>query len=259
MGGIGRARCVKSGGMGGSGRGGAFYDDPQIFRRYGDHRHSGVASPNHVMEEPAFLREVGSVAGLRVLDLGCGDGATGRMLLDAGCRSYLGLDGSGAMADAANAALEGSAGRVERVDMEDFSGTPYSVDLVVSRLALHYVDDVEAVLRACRDALAPGGRVVFTVVHPVLTSYDSGAEGQRTNWVVDNYFVRGPRRRSWMGGTVTWYHRTVEDWLAAVTGAGFSITGVRECAPVPERFEGDAEELARRQRVPLFLLVAGSC
>ncbi|MET7332650.1 class I SAM-dependent methyltransferase [Nonomuraea sp. NPDC005650] len=238
-------------------RGGSFYDAPQVAERYLGHRHSGVSSPNHVMEEPAFLEELGEVTGLRVLDLGCGDAAIGQVVLDAGCRSYLGLDGSAAMVEAGNSALYGTAGRVEMVDIEDFSAPPSSFDLIVSRLAFHYVEDIEPVLASCHECLSPGGRIIFTVVHPILTSHDPGVQGKRTSWVVDDYFLQGPRERQWMGGTVTWFHRTIEDYVALLTKSGFSLTSLSECAPREDRFNGDADELARRRRVPLFLLLAG--
>jgi hypothetical protein len=44
-----------------------------------------------VRQEPALLDEFGHVEGLRVLDLGCGDAALGRVLRGAGCASYLGM------------------------------------------------------------------------------------------------------------------------------------------------------------------------
>ncbi|MFI7639146.1 class I SAM-dependent methyltransferase [Nonomuraea sp. NPDC049400] len=73
-----------------------------------------------------------------MLDLGCGDAAIGQVLLNASCRSYLGLDGSAAMVEAGNAALRGTSGRVELADIiEDFSAPPSSFDLIVSRLAFH--------------------------------------------------------------------------------------------------------------------------
>ncbi|MFC4112663.1 class I SAM-dependent DNA methyltransferase [Nonomuraea zeae] len=240
-------------------RGGSFYDSPEVFERYLGHRHSGVSSPNHVMEEPALLDELGIVTGLRVLDLGCGDAAIGPLLLNAGCRSYLGLDGSAAMVEAGNRALAGMSGRAALLDMEDFAAPPSSFDLIVSRLAFHYVEDLAPVLAACRASLSPGGRIVFTVVHPVLTSHDPGGQGPRGNWVVDDYFRQGPRERSWLGSTVTWFHRTVEDYVAILASSGFVLTSLRECAPRADRFDGDADELARRRRVPLFLLLAGKC
>ncbi|MEU6719418.1 class I SAM-dependent methyltransferase [Nonomuraea sp. NPDC046802] len=239
-------------------RGGSFYDEPQIVDRYLDHRHSRTSSPNYVMEEPALLSELGTVTGLRVLDLGCGDAAIGQTLLNAGCLSYLGLDGSAAMVKAGSTALQGTTGRVELTDIEDFSAPPSSFDLILSRLAFHYVEDDESVLAACYTCLSSGGRLIFTVVHPVLTSYDAETQGKRTNWIVDDYFLKGPRQRNWLGGTVTWFHRTIEDYVRALTTTGFTLTSLRECSPSEDRLNGAAAELARRRRVPLFLLLTGT-
>lgn len=220
----------------------------------------GVSDPTETMEEPALLEELGSVKGLRVADLGCGDAAVGRVLLDAGCGRYLGVDGSASMVQAARATLEGTSGEVVQGDIEDFEAPPDTFDLVISRLALHYVEDVGRVLRACRASLSPGGRIVFTVVHPVITSHDARAttDELRINWVVDDYFAGGPHEQQWLGGTVVWHHRTIEEYVAELGRAGFALTALRECPPRRERFD-DAEEFARRSRIPMFLLLAGTC
>ena len=239
-------------------RGGAFYDAPGVLERYREARPPGVSDPNLVMEEPAVLDALGSVAGLRIVDLGCGDAGLGRRLLRDGCARYLGIDGSERMAEVARETLRGTPGEVERGDIEDFAAPPGAFDVVVSRMALHYVEDVARVLSACHACLAPGGRVVFTVVHPVITSHDARAstEELRRDWVVDDYFAGGPRELDWLGARVVWHHRTVEAYVAALQDAGFDLVALRECAPRPERFAGDEAELARRRRIPMFLLLA---
>jgi len=241
--------------------GGAFYDEDELFERYRAAVHPGPASANFVMEEPALLDAIGDVRGLRVLDLGCGDAAIGRRLLDAGCRAYLGIDASARMIDAARDALVGTPGEARREPIERFAAAVGSLDLVISRLALHYVEDLDAVLAACRDCLAPGGRLVFTVVHPVVTSHDArgSSDEPRASWVVDDYFAAGPRELDWLGGRVVWQHRTIEQYVLGMQRAGFRLTALSECAPRVERFAGDESELVRRRRVPLFLLLAGDC
>ncbi len=236
-----------------------FYDDRAAVDRYLQHRHSGVSSPNQVMEEPALRRELGDVAGLRILDLGCGDAAIAASLLDAGAIGYRGIDSSAAMVDIARKRLAGRAAQIEAGAIESISAPAGSADLIISRLALHYVDDIDSVLHSCVRALTPGGRLVITVVHPILTSaeHDGSPGGPRTSWLVDDYFRPGRRVRSWLGSSVTWYHRTVETYLTALLSAGFVVTAVRECPPQQELFEGDDTEFQRRQRVPMFLLLAG--
>ncbi|HEY8717941.1 class I SAM-dependent methyltransferase [Pengzhenrongella sp.] len=240
-------------------RGGSFYDAPGVFETYREHRHGGTSSANIVMEEPAVLAELGSLAGKRVLDLGCGDATFGRTALATGARSYLGVDGSNAMVGRARDVLAGTGGAVVLGDLEDFDAEPGAFDVVVSRMALHYLADLGPTLAACRRSLAPGGQLLVTVVHPVITARQAQvAPGLRTSWLVDDFFVPGPRERAWMGSTVTWHHRTTEDYVREIAAAGFRLTGLRECEPVPARFDGDAAELARRRRVPVFLLLAAA-
>lgn len=235
------------------------YDEEGMSERYTAHRHAGASSPNTVMEEPALLSALGGVSGREVLDLGCGDADLGRILLGAECRSYLGVDSSEAMTARARSTLEGTTGRVVRADVADFAARPRSVDLVVSRMALHHLVALPQVLSRARTWLRTGGRIVFTVPHPVLTCHDAsrGSPGPRGDRVVDRYFEPGPRERAWMGTRVVWQHRTVEDYVTALIGAGFGLTALRECAPDRERFGGDVDEYRRRLRVPLFLLLSG--
>ncbi len=237
-------------------RGGAFYDDPGVFERYRSHRR-WAENPNVVMEEPAVIEEFGSVSGLRVLDLGCGDASTGRLLLEAGVASYLGVDGSERMVDAAGAALTDPRAQVVRCDIEEFDASAASFDLVLSRMALHYVADISVVFDRCHAWLAPGGRIVFSVVHPVVSSNDPRAstDQPREDWVVDNYFLTGPRYQLWLGAQSRWYHRTTEDYVRALQGAGFSLRNLRECPPDRARFENETE-FRRRQRIPLVLLLS---
>jgi hypothetical protein len=105
-------------------------------------------------------------------------------------------------------------------------------------------------------ALTPGGQLLFTVAHPVITSFDAQEPGPRTNWTVDDYFEAGERRRSWFGSEVTWFHRTVEQYLTAVLAAGFAVESLSECEPDPSLLADAPEELERRRRVPVILLVS---
>lgn len=237
-------------------RGGAFYDDEQQLDRYLAHRHAAVTSPNLVMEEPAFMLEAGDLSGLRVLDLGCGDGTFSQRSLELGCESYLGIDGSSAMIERCAAWPRHPRVSFRHGDIEDVSLPPASVDLVVSRLALHYVRDLGPVIERARESLIAGGRLIFSVVHPVVTASVTEPVGQRAAVVVDDYFRSGDRRRAWFGKPVHWQHRPIETYVDAVIGAGFGLTAVRECAPVEHLFAGDDAEFDRRRRVPLFLLIS---
>ena len=237
--------------------GGAFYDDGELFERYRSAVAPGPWSANFVIEEPALLEALGDVRGQRVLDLGCGDASIGSALLASGCRGYLGIDASARMVEAARDALLGTAGEARQDTIERFSAPPASFDVVVSRVALHYVEDLDAALAACRDCLGPGGRMAFSVVHPVQSQRRASGDEQRSSWVVDDCFNEGPRELDRLGERVVWHHRTVERYVASFQLAGFRVTTLSECAPRPERFGDEHDELAHRRRIPLFALLAG--
>lgn len=232
-----------------------FYDHETVFSNYSAHREWGL-NPNVVMEEPALLSALGDMTGARVLDLGRGDAALGRTLLEAGCRSYHGIDASERMIERATETLKWTSGTVSLGTIEAFAAPPDSFDVVVSRVVLHYVEAIAPVLRACHTCLSAGGRFIFSVVHPMVTSHDARTAGEkRTNWIVDEYFVRGPRVQRWPGGQVIWFHRTTEDYVAELHQAGFRLVHLGECEPQYDRFDGHGDEYQRRRRIPLFLLL----
>lgn len=235
--------------------GGDFYDDA-VTTTYLAHRHAGITSPNTVMEEPAFLEAIGDISGARVLDLGCGDGSFAAVALERGARSYHGIDASSAMIEVARRTVTDERVTFERLTIEQLDTGSDVYDVVTARMALHYVADLDDALRRVHHGLSKRGRFLLSVVHPVITSRDNPGPGPRTSWTVDDYFVNGPRERLWFGKEVTWHHRTIEQYVRALMGAGFRLDALSECAPDPALLAGHPGELSRRRRVPLILLMA---
>ncbi|MCC7367743.1 MAG: methyltransferase domain-containing protein [Chloroflexi bacterium] len=234
-----------------------FYDDHDVFTTYQRHR-SRDESPNDTLEKPDLLDLIGEAAGRRVIDLGCGDAQIGRELLDAGAAAYLGVEPSENMLRLAREALAGTSGRVVAATIEDWVAPPASADLVISRLALHYVDDIGETFRRVFAGLAAGGRFVFSVEHPVITSCNRAYEhgGQRQEWIVDDYHVSGRRVTRWLGGDVVKYHRGIAEYFGALQEAGFVVEALREARPQRANFLRE-ETYQRRLRIPLMLLLAG--
>lgn len=236
--------------------GSTFYDDDAVFNTYWATR-TRPDNPNDTLEQPVLRELVGDLRGQRILDLGCGAATFGLHALAEGAASYLGVDGSQNMVAAAREALAGSNGQVIQASLETWEYPEAAFDLVVSSLALHYVDELDAVMAGIARALVPGGRVVFSVEHPIITSCARGwTRPQRQDWLVDDYFVTGRRETTWLGGEVVRYHRTIEDYVTALQAAGFVLDALRESRPDPARFT-DETEYTRRLRIPLFLFLAG--
>jgi SAM-dependent methyltransferase len=234
-----------------------FYDDDGVFDTYAKLR-ADVDSANDTLERPLMRALLGEVRGEDIVDLGCGTADFGRELVAAGAASYLGVDGSRNMVEQAALVLQGTAGRVIRVDLQDWQPPAASCSRVCARLVLHYLPSLEAVFRQVHRALRPGGLFVFSVEHPVITSFDHRGDdgGPREGWLVDHYFETGRRVTEWMGAEVVKYHRTVEDHFLALQAAGFGVESVRESRPLRANFRSE-DNFLRRQRTPLFLFMAG--
>jgi SAM-dependent methyltransferase len=237
-----------------------FYDDEVVFATYMSGRETRVDSPNETLEKPIFDELVGELANLRILDLGCGNAALGLEALQRGCHSYFGIDGSHKMIEAATEKLTGTLGKVLQASIEAWDYPSHQFDLVISRLALHYVQEIEPVFAKVYQALIEGGRFIFSIEHPVITSCDRAWQtgGPRQDWIVDNYFETGPRLTNWMGGQVIKYHRTIEDYFAALRATGFVVDTLRESRPQRTRFR-DKATYRRRKRIPLMLFFSAYC
>ncbi len=239
--------------------GSEFYDTAHIFETYRKNR-SRNNTPNETLEAPIIRNMVGDVTGQSVLDVGCGNGLYGKELLDNGAVQYTGLEPSQRMYDEAVAHLQDiDNATVHHVHAQDWTYPADTFDLVVSRLALHYIDDLSQMFTAFHTTLKSTGKLVFSVEHPVITSHNRSLEetgGKRLDWLVDNYFITGKREVNWLGGTVIKYHRTVADFFIMLQNAGFIIASLRESNPERENFPDDDDALfQRRQRIPLFLCI----
>jgi len=238
--------------------GSQFFNDEAVFATYAAHRRR-PDNANDTLERPIFMALVGAVRGLAILDLGCGDGGFGREALATGCASYLGLEGAQTMVDAAQQCLAETAGQVIHTTVEEWSYPPGAFDLVVSQMALHYVQELATLFTLVHRTLRPGGRLIFSVEHPVITSCSVArptGEGKRSGWLVDDYFESGPRLVQWLGGEVVKIHRTVEDYFLTLQATGFTVETLREARPDPAHFT-DPAEYERRKRIPLMLFLVG--
>jgi SAM-dependent methyltransferase len=235
-------------------KGSTVYDNEEFFKKYIDRRHRND-SPNILIEKPVLFELLEDVNDHDILDLGCGDASLGIDLLKNGAKSYLGIEGSKKMVQKAILNLENTAGKIEHATMEEYAFPESTFDLVVSQLAIHYIEDFSKLSQSVYKTLKFGGKFIFSVQHPLLTSsFESMTKnGKRFNWIVDDYFQTGKRVEPWIGEQVVKYHRTIDEYFSTLQEAGFIINKLREPRPQKQYFS-DEEEYNRRLRIPLFLL-----
>jgi SAM-dependent methyltransferase len=109
-------------------------------------------------EAPGLRALLPPVAGLRVLDAGCGGGRTSAWLVEQGA-AVVGIDASEELLTLARERLP--AASFVRGDLaEPLPFEDDAFDLVVAGLVMHYLRDWAPPLRELRRALRPGGALV---------------------------------------------------------------------------------------------------
>ncbi|MGE5609676.1 MAG: class I SAM-dependent methyltransferase, partial [Bacillota bacterium] len=122
------------------------YDDPEFFAKYGEMPRS-VNGLEGAGEWPAFRALLPDLRDKRVLDLGCGFGWHCRYARQQGARFVTGVDLSEKMLARAQAATDDPAIEYRRCAIEDIDFPAEQFDLVISSLALHYVERFDLVCR----------------------------------------------------------------------------------------------------------------
>ena len=234
------------------------YDDETFFAGYSCLRRS-VEGLDGAPEWPALRALLPPLASTTVLDLGCGFGWFCRWARDNGAARVLGVDVSEKMLARGRATTADAAITYVRADLEQLALARESFDLAYSSLALHYVTDLGALLAAVHRALVPGGRLVFSVEHPIYTAprdarWSVDATGRKT-WPVDSYLQEGARITDWLAPGVVKQHRTVASYINALLQAGFTLAHVEEWGPTDAQI-AERPELAVERDRPAFLLVA---
>jgi SAM-dependent methyltransferase len=214
------------------------YDDPEFFAGYRNLRDNLIALHENVIQ-PMVPRIVPDAAGKRVVDLGCGEGFYCRIARDQGAAHVIGIDPSERMLAVARERTTGDVIEYVQAFAEDVSLETGSIDLVVTILALHYVEDFAAVLRSIWSWLRNGGEFVMIVEHPVATAPDPW-EGYTMDgdveqaWLLTHYFDEGRREVEWYIPGVIKYHRRLDTMTNALIRQGFEIAQFLEPAPTPE-------------------------
>jgi SAM-dependent methyltransferase len=188
-----------------------------------------VWCPEGIDEGSAGL--LGDVTGRRVLEVGCGAAQCSRWLTGRGA-SAVGVDLSLRQLQHARRIDEatGVAVPVVCATAESLPLASDSFDAACSAFgALPFVADAEPVLREVARVLRPGGRWVFSVVHPMRWGFpDDPSKNGLT--MVRSYFDRTPYVEEDDEGRPSYveHHRTLGDWVRALATAGFVLEDVVE-------------------------------
>jgi 2-polyprenyl-6-hydroxyphenyl methylase/3-demethylubiquinone-9 3-methyltransferase len=213
---------------------------------------------NGLYERPATLALLGDIAGLRVLDAGCGPGIASAMLAKGGAR-VTGLDVTPRMIELARERCRGLEAEFLLADLAQplTAFADASFDRVLCSLAFDYIAELAPVLAEFRRVTRPGGAIVFSMSHPMSDWTNERIRGEGI------YYERTRFGLHWTGfgepaPYVEAYRRPLAEILNAVVEAGCRFEHMVEPQPVPEMKAVSERIYERLARAPEFLCIRAS-
>ena len=195
---------------------------------------------------PSSESLLGVQPGEWVLEVGCGNGQFARRLAQLGAH-VLATDFSAQMLERARARTMEN---IDRIEYRQVDGTDaeqlvalgeHRFDAIVSNMVIMDMAAIEPLMNTVPRLLKPGGRFVFTLMHPcfnhsgtTLGAEEEDREGQVvvTNWVrVIRYKSAGMTRGTAMIGQPSphlYFHRTLTNLLNTAFRAGLVMDGIEE-------------------------------
>jgi len=198
------------------------------------------------------------LAGVRhLLDVGCGEGQVSRRVRALGAE-VVGVDPT--ESQLAAAAERGGGVRYARAGAAGLPFPPLTFDAVVICLTLEHIDPFEPAIEEMARVLAPGGRFVCFLNHPLLQAPGSG-------WIDDHileeqYWRVGPylpddqaMEEVAPGIRLPFMHRPLSRYINVMADCGLLVEHMDE-PPPPPGFLAQAPEYAEAASIPRLLVLS---
>jgi SAM-dependent methyltransferase len=180
----------------------------------------------------------------RVLDIGCGEGQVSRHVAAGGRPLVVGVDP--APAQLARAVARGGGARYLRASGEELPFRDGSFDAAVCCLVIEHVADEDAVFCEVARVLAPGGRFLLLVNHPLFQGIGSGLVDDHI--LGERYWRVGPYLHDDVvveevdpGVHIPFAHRPLSGYLNPLADAGLLLTRMEEPAPLAQFLRGSLD------------------
>ena len=203
------------------------------------------------LNTPAFFEMLPDVAGLRGLDIGCGEGHNTRLLAARGVGSLAAIDISPTFLRHA-ASLPDPIVSYARASAVQLPFADRTFDFATAFMSLMDIPETEAVIAEAYRVLQPGGFLQFSISHPCFSTLHRrnlrGGRGTTYAIEVAGYFnVTAEHIDEWTftsapleerAGVAKFrtprFIRTLSQWLNFLVEAGFVLERVEEPQPTSE-------------------------
>ncbi|MBX9742256.1 MAG: class I SAM-dependent methyltransferase [Chthoniobacterales bacterium] len=235
------------------------YDDPDFFSGYKKLRQNNQGF-NDEIEQKAIRSLLPNLEGASVLDIGCGFGNFCYFLSTQKIKEVIGLDPSQKMIAEAKRLHSNNLITYQCCPIETASFSSNQFDLVVSSVALHYVEDYAAIVKKVAHWLKPNGYLIFSVEHPICTANPlcrSLKDKENTEvFPLYNYRDEGRFHQTWFIDNVQKYHRTLSTTINTLLQHQFSLCSILEPMPTDELIEERPAFAVHKIRPPLLIIKA---
>ena len=200
---------------------------------------------------PHFLKLLGDISGLTVLDAGCGQGYLSRILARRGAH-ITGIDISPKLIQIAREQDPDHQITYQVADLcHSLPEYRHRFDLVVSHFVLDDVYDYKGFLSTLASLLKPGHRMILSMNNP----YSFVVRGH-----VRDYFDTGKpypyRGMAEEGVKVYFYHHTLEEYLDACFAAGFQLQRLLDIPTPVDRYKLQSDALMKPgYHFPFFIIL----
>jgi 2-polyprenyl-3-methyl-5-hydroxy-6-metoxy-1,4-benzoquinol methylase len=217
-----------------------------------------MAEGNHFVEVltwPASERLLAIQPGEQVLDVACGNGLTSRRMATLGAQVTAFDFSAGMIEHARRRSSEQQAINYHVIDATDEAALlrlgEGRFDAALAAMALFDMAEIGPLFRALARLLKPGGRFVFSMMHPCFNNpwiEQVGEQVDEDGEIVIHYAIKV--RRYLSGGmrrglalreqpAAQWYfHRPLQELFGAAFAAGFALDGLEERSFPPDRAVG---------------------
>ncbi|WP_397538089.1 class I SAM-dependent methyltransferase [Rummeliibacillus pycnus] len=235
------------------------YDNPIFFKNYSSLRESGVTY-NDFVEQPAIKSVISALDDKCILDLGCGNGKFAKYCAENGASKVLGVDISRNMIE--SALKENNHEKIEYIcmPMEDLEILNQKFDIIISSLAVHYIEDYSTLIEKVSNLLNNNGEFIFSTEHPIVTArkemdnWEKDLDGNRLHWALDHYQEEGKREQHWYVDGVIKYHRTISTLINTLINNGLVLEKIIEPKSIPAGLE-QMPQLISEERRPSFIVI----
>lgn len=196
---------------------------------------------NRTIIRPSILRVLGNLQGKTLLDVGCGSGYLTSELAKTATK-VVGTDFAPDFIKICQEKYKNQQNLSFQVQdvAKEFGFPNESFDIVLCKMVLQYVDSIDNFAHESARLLKSDGKVVVIVDHPFNSQFYyaqslAGKKNPKYEGLKD-YFSREPQTKLslWDKVELTWYPKTVADYMQPFTKAGLYLSDIEELAEIKQ-------------------------